>query len=148
MRPPHAKSFTLLHASPVVGAKFQSFTLPLELDLPSCFAFRTGFVCPVAKTHTHEPTLLLCGHVLSAACTERLAKGARKTLKCPICPQQQTLSDTRRLQLAPEFFYRSHEEQLQEGPGRTMGVAGDGQAQRTGAEQGRVGNRGGGRTFM
>ena len=64
--------------------------LPVEIELPSRFRYRSVFTCPVSREQSgpgNPPTLLPCGHVLCKATVQRL--GSRRNssrFKCPYCP--------------------------------------------------------------
>ncbi|CAD7929952.1 unnamed protein product [Amoebophrya sp. A25] len=79
--------------------------LPIELDLPTDVfpVFHSSFVCPVSRTQSTEPWALGCGHVISKATLDRLSRSTRRAFKCPVCPTQQTVAQSKKLVFGPEF---------------------------------------------
>ena len=62
--------------------------LPVEVDLPLRFRFRSAFVCPVSReaaTRSNPPVLLPCGHVLGKLTVQKLLARSQHS-KCPYCP--------------------------------------------------------------
>jgi len=74
--------------------------IPVEIDLSAGFIFHTTFTCAVTMTQTSKsnlPNLLLCGHVISTRCLERLTMVRGRNFKCPMCRQQQHSTRVRQL---------------------------------------------------
>lgn len=81
------KQVTAAHAG-LVSETTQS------VDLGDQFQYHSVFVCPVTKNESsasNPPVLLKCGHVISKAAMEGIARVSRSgRFKCPTCPREQT----------------------------------------------------------
>lgn len=75
--------------------------LPVSIDLPEKYQFHSIFVCPISKEQTTEnnpPMMLPCGHILANESLRSLSKeNPHHTFKCPYCPMDTTLSQTKRV---------------------------------------------------
>lgn len=73
--------------------------LPIEIDLGNELRYHSTFTCPILKqpsTEENPPMKLKCGHIISKDAMHKLVRGLM--LKCPYCPKESTLSDTRKIQ--------------------------------------------------
>ena len=80
---------------------FEAGQIPVEIDLPQFYHFHTTYTCPISRAQTNDdnpPMLLVCGHTISRRCLDRITRSSRgRTIKCPMCPQHQTVSQSKQL---------------------------------------------------
>ena len=80
---------------------FEGGQIPVEIDLPEFYHFHTTYTCPISRSQTSDenaPMLLVCGHTISRRCLDRITRSSRgRTIKCPMCPQHQTVSQSKQL---------------------------------------------------
>ncbi|KAL2063723.1 hypothetical protein VTL71DRAFT_5528 [Oculimacula yallundae] len=95
---------TLLKLASIVKEKRTEWTtqdeLPVEIALPRSMIFHAIFVCPVSKeqsTESNPPMMMPCGHVVAKESLQKLSKGSR--FKCPYCPNESLLRDSRQVVL-------------------------------------------------
>jgi len=71
-----------------------------EVDLGPEYQFHSVFACPVSReqsTPDSPPILLPCGHVIGKLSMVKLFRGSASKFKCPYCPSEQVLSQTKQL---------------------------------------------------
>lgn len=75
--------------------------LPYEIQLPNQLKFHNLFICPVSKeisTPDNPPMLLTCGHCISQNALEKMQRsGTNSQIKCPTCPNTQSVKDAQKL---------------------------------------------------
>eukprot|EP00735_Rhodelphis_limneticus_P015261 TRINITY_DN945_c0_g1::TRINITY_DN945_c0_g1_i1::g.16097::m.16097 TRINITY_DN945_c0_g1::TRINITY_DN945_c0_g1_i1::g.16097 ORF type:complete len:395 (-),score=50.81,sp/Q80YQ8/RMD5A_MOUSE/36.42/8e-73,CLTH/PF10607.4/1.2e+03,CLTH/PF10607.4/1.2e-29,zf-RING_UBOX/PF13445.1/3.8e+03,zf-RING_UBOX/PF13445.1/1.6e-16,zf-RING_5/PF14634.1/2.7e-06,zf-C3HC4_2/PF13923.1/7.7e-05,zf-RING_2/PF13639.1/8.3e-05,zf-C3HC4/PF00097.20/0.00013,zf-C3HC4_3/PF13920.1/0.00011,zf-C3HC4_4/PF15227.1/4.6e+03,zf-C3HC4_4/PF15227.1/0.00013, len=74
--------------------------MPVEIELGPDHKYHSIFSCPVSRevsSDENPPMLLPCGHVLCKQSIQKLGRGASSRFKCPYCPLEQTVSQSRRI---------------------------------------------------
>ncbi|CAO1361547.1 unnamed protein product [Diamesa tonsa] len=69
--------------------------LPIEIEIEN--RYHSIFACPILRQQSSEenpPMRLKCGHVISRDALNKLSNNSI-SLKCPYCPQEQTINDAK-----------------------------------------------------
>uniref|UniRef100_A0A0G4HUJ3 RING-type domain-containing protein n=1 Tax=Chromera velia CCMP2878 TaxID=1169474 RepID=A0A0G4HUJ3_9ALVE len=93
------------NAERLLAEWMESGHIPIELDLPGHFHSHSSFTCAVSRTTTstsNPAVLLLCGHAISKSCLEKISGSSRSRIRCPMCPQNMTIAQTRTLHFSAD----------------------------------------------
>jgi hypothetical protein len=75
--------------------------IPYAPELEKSFNYHSMIVCPISKevcSPGNNAMLLKCGHIVSEQSIKRmLVSRNRKKFKCPTCPNEQSISQVRKI---------------------------------------------------
>ncbi|XP_012938231.1 E3 ubiquitin-protein ligase RMND5A [Aplysia californica] len=98
--PPLLSIRQVMQSRQVAGVWSSKEELPVEIDLDQEYRFHSIFACPILReqsTEQNPPMRLVCGHVISKDALHKLLVGNSNKFKCPYCPVEMSVTDTRQI---------------------------------------------------